>query len=74
MIIWYLNQEKRLKISLIEYIKELRNSRSRNLYIIFIKLSDSFDSIICLAGGFEMGSVKDKDIFEKYEKLDKMNL
>jgi hypothetical protein len=34
----------------------------------------SFDSIICVAGGFDMGSVKDKEVFDKYEKLDKMNL
>ena len=30
--------------------------------------------MICLAGGFDMGTVKDKEVFEKYRKLDKMNL
>ena len=35
--------------------------------------SKSFDSIICTAGGFDMGSVRDHDVFEKYEKLDRMN-
>lgn len=34
----------------------------------------SYDSIICVAGGFMMGTVKDNDIFEKFEKLDKMNM
>ena len=34
----------------------------------------SYDAIICLAGGFGMGSVKDKEVFEEYQKLDKMNL
>jgi len=29
--------------------------------------------MITVAGGFDMGSVKDKDVFEKYDKLDKMN-
>jgi dihydropteridine reductase len=35
--------------------------------------SKAFDSIICTAGGFDMGSVRDHDVFEKYEKLDRMN-
>ena len=30
--------------------------------------------MICVAGGFDMGSVKDKEVFDKYLKLDKMNL
>lgn len=29
--------------------------------------------MINVAGGFDMGSVKDRDVFEKFEKLDKMN-
>jgi hypothetical protein len=33
----------------------------------------SYDSIICVAGGYEGGSIKDKDVFEKYLKLDRMN-
>lgn len=35
--------------------------------------SQSFDSIICTAGGFEMGSVREHDLMEKYERLDRMN-
>ena len=38
------------------------------------KFSQSFDSIICTAGGFEMGSIRDNDIFAKYERLDRMNM
>ena len=33
----------------------------------------NFDSIICTAGGFEMGTVRDSDLFEKYDRLDRMN-
>jgi hypothetical protein len=40
------------------------------MYIILVY---SFDSIICVAGGFEAGSVKDTDVFEKYYKVDRMN-
>jgi hypothetical protein len=29
--------------------------------------------MICVAGGFAPGSVKDNDVFEKFEKLDRMN-
>ena len=36
-------------------------------------LNYSYDSIICVAGGYEGGSVKDKDVFEKFAKLDRMN-
>lgn len=35
--------------------------------------SRSFDSIICTAGGFDVGSIRDNDLFVKYEKLDRMN-
>lgn len=38
-----------------------------------MKASHLYDSIICVAGGFNLSSVKDKDIFEKYEEIDKMN-
>ena len=34
---------------------------------------NSYDTIICVAGGFTMGSAKDKDVFVKFEKMDKMN-
>jgi hypothetical protein len=51
---------------LIRSIKELKISlRSIILDIIFIAIY-SYDSIICVAGGFDIGSVKDKDVFEKY--------
>jgi hypothetical protein len=29
--------------------------------------------MICVAGGYEGGSIKDKDVFEKFMKLDRMN-
>jgi hypothetical protein len=29
--------------------------------------------MVCVAGGFDMGSVKDTDVFAKFERLDKMN-
>lgn len=32
-----------------------------------------FESILCLSGGFDIGAASDKDVFEKYERLDKMN-
>jgi len=38
-----------------------------------MKASTYYDSIICVAGGFNLSSVKDKDIFEKYEQMDRMN-
>ena len=34
---------------------------------------DRYDAIICVAGGYEGGSVKDNDVFEKYQRLDRMN-
>ena len=37
------------------------------------KASQGYDSIICVSGGFGVSSVKDADIFEKYEQMDKMN-
>ena len=38
-----------------------------------LKASQGYDSIICVSGGFGVSSVKDADIFEKYEQMDKMN-
>jgi len=29
--------------------------------------------MICVAGGYDGGLLKDKDVFEKFEKLDRMN-
>ena len=37
------------------------------------KFSKEFDSIICVAGGFAVSSVKDNDVIEKYLEMDKMN-
>jgi len=38
-----------------------------------ITASKQFDSIICVSGGFNLSSVKDKDIFDKYEEMDRKN-
>ena len=38
------------------------------------KFSANYDVIICTAGGFELGNLKDMDIMEKYEKMQAMNL
>ena len=46
----------------------IENDKSNVYYF-----NNSYDSIICVAGGFEGGSVKDKDIFDKFMKLDRMN-
>ena len=35
--------------------------------------SQQYQSIICVAGGFDVGEVNDSDVFEKFERLDKMN-
>jgi NAD(P)-dependent dehydrogenase (short-subunit alcohol dehydrogenase family) len=35
--------------------------------------SSHYDAIICAAGGFGVGSVKDEDVFEKYDQMDSMN-
>ena len=35
--------------------------------------SRSFDSIIIVAGGFGMGSIKDPEIFEQWELQDRIN-
>ena len=34
------------------------------------QILNSYDTMICVAGGFTMGSIKDTDEFEKYEKMD----
>ena len=36
-------------------------------------LSKSYDAIIISSGSFEAGSVKDSDIFEVYDRVDKAN-
>ena len=35
--------------------------------------SPTFDSIICVAGGFGISSVTDDDVLEKYQEMDRMN-
>ena len=35
--------------------------------------SNKYDSIICVAGGFECSNIKDTTIFESYERMDKVN-
>lgn len=38
-----------------------------------LAFSKSYDSIICVAGGFELSSIKDKHIFDIYERQDRVN-
>ena len=38
------------------------------------KSSKRFESIVCVAGGFVGGSIKEKEIFEQMDKMYKMNL
>ena len=49
-----------------------RNTQ-RGTHMIYFDHYCSYDAIINVAGGFMMGTVKDNDIFEKYEKMDMMN-
>ena len=35
--------------------------------------SEKYNSIICVAGGFDVGNVKDKSIFENFHTQDKIN-
>ena len=37
------------------------------------KYSSNYDSILCVAGGFSLSSIKDENIFETYEMEDKRN-
>ena len=37
------------------------------------KAKSGYDSIICVSGGFGLSSVKDQDIFQKFEEIDKQN-
>jgi dihydropteridine reductase len=56
-----ISTEKRLQ----EQVQEI-HARTKSF-------NQSFDSIICTAGGFEAGTVRDFDVLEKYERLDRMN-
>jgi NAD(P)-dependent dehydrogenase (short-subunit alcohol dehydrogenase family) len=38
------------------------------------KMSEEFDAIIHVAGGYESGSIRDFDIFEKYERMFEKNV
>lgn len=79
MTIWFLILKRKHHNNLIISILRLDNSLKGKLFtywewIEYWLYINSYDSIICLAGGFDMGNAKDKDVFEKYEKLDRMNL
>ena len=37
------------------------------------KFSTEFDSILCVAGGFGVSSIKDNDVMERYAEMDKIN-
>lgn len=38
-----------------------------------MQASKGYNSIICVSGGFGLSSIKDKDIFDKYEDMDRKN-
>ena len=38
-----------------------------------IRASKLYDSIICVGGGFSQGHLKDADVFEKYDEMDRKN-
>jgi hypothetical protein len=48
-------------------------AQAGNLLTSSIQASKGYDSIICVAGGFNLSSVKDLDIFEKYDEMDRKN-
>ena len=37
------------------------------------KATPEYDAIICVAGGFGLSSIKDRDIMERYEEQDRIN-
>ena len=37
------------------------------------KFAPKIDSIICVAGGFQVGSVQDVDVMQNYDNIDRMN-
>lgn len=53
--------------------KDPMKDQARFLLDESMKASKLYDSIICVSGGFNLSSVKDSDIFEKYEQMDRMN-
>ena len=48
-------------------------SQLPHLYEEAMSFSKEFDSIICVAGGFDVSHIKDEDILEKYAQMDKIN-
>ena len=65
------NEEADVNI-LVDSNKSMKDQASRLLKAA-IDANKKYDSIICAAGGFNLSSVKDMDIFDKYEEMDKMN-
>lgn len=45
-----------------------------SIYQQISKISDKFDSIMCVAGGWCGGSIKSPEIFSQMEKMSKINL
>mmetsp|Transcript_34652 Transcript_34652/g.53021 ORF Transcript_34652/g.53021 Transcript_34652/m.53021 type:complete len:118 (+) Transcript_34652:26-379(+) len=43
-----------------------------NIYQQAEAYSKEYDSILCVAGGFDVSSIKDSDVVEKYLAIDKM--
>ena len=39
----------------------------------FRKMDRDFGAVICVSGGFDAGTIKDANIFEKYEQQDQVN-
>lgn len=52
-----LNPEKKISAELPGIIEQIE------------KVTKTYEAIICVAGGWAGGSIKDKDIFEKYELM-----
>ena len=44
------------------------------MYSQISKVSEKFDSIMCVAGGWSGGSIKSPEVFAQMEKMSKMNL
>ena len=42
-----------------------------DLYDGLQKFSSEYDAILCAAGGFQVSSIKDEDVLEKYLEIDK---
>jgi len=53
--------------------EERMAKQAQNLVSQSLSFSAKYDSIICVAGGFDVGSVSDISIFEQYAHQDKIN-